>query len=64
MIDKGRKKNQFFNINDGYKIIRSHQSRLKQIAKNSTSLYHFIFVNRFPENMKNKEMHEKLSKDE
>ncbi|CDW76326.1 related to dual specificity protein kinase pom1 [Stylonychia lemnae] len=64
MIDKGKKKAQFFNINEGYKIIRSHQSRLKQITKNSTSLYHFIFLNRFTENMKNREMYEKLSRDE
>lgn len=64
MIDKCKKKTQFFNVNEGYRIIRSPNSRLLSLSKNSASLYQAIFRERFPENMKFKEIEAKLSNDE
>lgn len=43
MIDKGKKKDRFFNISNGYRIKRSPQSRLVSIQKNSISLQQIIF---------------------
>lgn len=57
MIDKGSKKSQFFKVENGYKIIRSPNSRLVNLTKNSASLYHAIFE-RFPETMRNNEINE------
>jgi serine/threonine protein kinase len=45
MIDQGKKKSKFFNINNGYRIIRSKQSRLVSISKNTTSLAEILFQN-------------------
>jgi serine/threonine protein kinase len=64
MIDKGRNKHNFFKINEKYKLIRSKQSRLGNLSKNSASLYQVLFRGRFPETMKNTEIHEKLSSQE
>lgn len=43
MIDKGKKKDRFFNISNGYRIKRSPLSRLVSIQKNSISLQQIIF---------------------
>lgn len=61
MIDKSKKKAKFFN---NYRIIRSPNSRLTTLSKNSASLYHAIFSERFPESMRNNEIHDKLNNDE
>ncbi len=64
MIDKCSKKTKFFNVKDGYRIIRSPNSRLTGISKNQVTLYHALFPNRFSESMKTSEINEKLSEDE
>ena len=64
MIDKCSKKTKFFNVKDGYRIIRSPISRLTGISKNQVTLYHALFPNRFSESMKTSEINEKLSEDE
>jgi serine/threonine protein kinase len=63
MIDKCSKKHKFFNVKD-YRIIRSPQSRLKGFTKNQGTLYQALFSNRFPDTMKNAEIHDQLSEDE
>ena len=39
MIDKAKKKDKFFNMNNGYKIKRSPKSRLVHLSKNSVNLH-------------------------
>lgn len=48
MISESSKKQKFFNINQGYKIIRSTSSRLVSLGKNQATLYHSLFKNRLP----------------
>lgn len=50
MIEQGKKKEKFFNKNNGNKIIRSLKSRLINFNKNSTSLARVLFKHKFPEN--------------
>ena len=38
MIDKGKKKERFFNLKNNYRIIRSKHSRLVHLTKNSVTL--------------------------
>ena len=38
MVDRGKKKERFFNSKNNYKIIRSKHSRLVHLTKNSVSL--------------------------
>jgi dual specificity tyrosine-phosphorylation-regulated kinase 2/3/4 len=38
MIDRGKKKDKFFNVNNSYRIIRSKKSRLLSLSKGSISL--------------------------
>ena len=38
MIDKGKKKDRFFNIKNGYKVIRSKHSRLLNLNKNTVTM--------------------------
>ncbi len=47
MIDKGKKRDKFFNVSKGYRIIRSPKTRLIGLNKNSTSLLHIIFRQKF-----------------
>ena len=62
MIDKGKKKDKFF---DNYRIIRSTNSRLVNLTKNSISFNSIIFRNKnFPEGTPNTEIENSLSKEE
>ena len=49
MIEKGKKRERFFNVQNGYRIIRSKKSRLVALAKNSITLNQIIFRNKIPE---------------
>ena len=47
MIDNGKKKEKFFMTRNGYKIIRSKKSRLLLLKKDTTTLVHIIFREKF-----------------
>jgi dual specificity tyrosine-phosphorylation-regulated kinase 2/3/4 len=48
MIDKCNKQKKFFKVDEGYRVIRSPNSRLTTLTKNSASLYHALFNEQFP----------------
>lgn len=64
MIDQGKKKNQFFNIQDGYKIIRSKDSRLVHMSKSSVSLPQVLFRGKGLEEFNTQEIEKLLSPEE
>mmetsp|Transcript_22528 Transcript_22528/g.21684 ORF Transcript_22528/g.21684 Transcript_22528/m.21684 type:complete len:355 (-) Transcript_22528:344-1408(-) len=47
MIDLGKKKEKFFNVRKDYKMIRSMKSRLFSLSKETTTLTHIIFREKF-----------------
>jgi serine/threonine protein kinase len=62
MIDKAKKKDKFFN---NYRIIRSPQSRLVNMTKNSISFNQIIFRNHnYPDGTTNAEIENSLSTEE
>ena len=65
MIDKGKKRDRFFNVRNGYKIIRSKHSRLLNLSKNSINLSQIVFRHKSSSEMgKLKKLEGELSQDE